>query len=242
MTRASSFDFADTDVLVIGASRAGIVAAIARAFQAAGARVAITGAEPDPAAEDRGRFAYTQLDVTDGAAVQALAARTPRLDVLVNCAAITARGEEMAPEFFRHVVDVNLLGSFRAAEAFHGHLKARQGVLINIASMYASFGSPRNPAYGASKAAVVQLTKSLAIAWAGDEIRVNAVAPGFIVTEQSARSRTDPAHVAAVNLRTPMGRWGQPGDIAGPVLFLASAEAAFMTGVCLPIDGGYSVA
>ena len=108
--------------------------------------------------------------------------------------------------------------------------------------MYASFGSPKNPAYGASKAAVQQLTKSLAIAWAADGIRVNAVAPGFIVTQQSARSRADPAHVAAVSLRTPMGRWGDPTDIAGPVLFLASPAAAFITGACLPIDGGYSVA
>jgi len=88
---------------------------------------------------------------------------------------------------------------------------------------------------------VQQLTKSLAIAWAEFGIRVNAIAPGFIVTEQSARSRTDPKHVAAVDARTPMGRWGQPEDIAGPVLFLASPAAAFMTGVTLPVDGGYSV-
>ena len=128
----------------------------------------------------------------------------------------------MDPEFFAHVVNVNLHGSFRMAEAFHPHLRAQKGVLINIASMYAQFGSPRNPAYGASKAAVVQLTKSLAIAWAGDGIRVNAVAPGFVVTQQSAKSRTDPAHVAAVNLRTPLGRWAEPEDIAPPVLFLAS--------------------
>jgi len=236
------FDFAGAEVLVVGASRAGIGAAIARAFQDAGASVAITGAEPEPAPEDQRRFAYTQLDVTDGAAVQALADATPRLDVLVNCAAITARGEEMAPTFFQHVVDVNLHGTFRTAQAFHPRLKAAKGVLVNIASMYATFGSPRNPAYGASKAAVVQLTKSLAIAWAADGIRVNAVAPGFIVTQQSARSRTDPAHVAAVSQRTPMGRWGQPEDIAGPVLFLASQAAGFMTGACLAIDGGYSVA
>jgi len=236
------FDFAGAEVLVVGASRAGIGATIARAFQDAGASVAITGAEPEPAPEDQGRFAYTRLDVTDGAAVQALADATPRLDVLVNCAAITARGEEMAPTFFQHVVDVNLHGTFRTALAFHPRLKAAKGVLVNIASMYAMFGSPRNPAYGASKAAVVQLTKSLAIAWADDGIRVNAVAPGFIVTQQSARSRTDPAHVAAVSQRTPMGRWGQPEDIAGPVLFLASHAAGFMTGACLAIDGGYSVA
>ena len=237
-----AFDFSQAEVLVVGASRAGIGAAIARAFQDAGAEVAITGAEPEPAPEDAARFAYTRLDVTDADAVQSLAARIGTLDILVNCAAITARGQEMEPDFFQNVVDVNLHGTFRTALAFHPHLKARKGSLINIASMYASFGSPKNPAYGASKAAVVQLTKSLAIAWAGDGIRVNAVAPGFIVTAQSARSRTDPAHVAAVNLRTPMGRWGQPEDIAGPVLFLTSPAAAFMTGVCLPIDGGYSVA
>lgn len=238
----SRFDFSGADVLVVGASRAGIGAAIARAFQDAGATVAITGAEPEPAPEDRARFAFTQLDVTDSAAVQALADATPKLDILVNCAAITVRGEEMSPAFFTHVVDVNLNGTFRTAHAFHERLRAAKGTLINIASMYAMFGSPRNPAYGASKAAVVQLTKSLAIAWAGDGIRVNAVAPGFIVTQQSARSRTDPAHVAAVSLRTPMGRWGQPEDIAGPVLFLASAAAGFMTGTCLAIDGGYSIA
>jgi NAD(P)-dependent dehydrogenase (short-subunit alcohol dehydrogenase family) len=238
----SRFDFTGAEVVVVGASRAGIGAAIARAFQDAGATVAITGAEGEPAAEDQGRFTYTQLDVTDDKAVQDFAARHAKLDVLVNCAAITARGEEMAPAFFQHVVNINLHGTFRMAEAFHGQLKVAKGALINIASMYAMFGSPRNPAYGASKAAVVQLTKSLAIAWAADGIRVNAVAPGFIVTQQSARSRTDPAHVAAVNLRTPMGRWGQPEDIAGPVLFLASGASGFMTGTCLAIDGGYSVA
>ena len=237
-----SFDFTGAQVLVIGASRAGIGAAIARAFQSAGATVAITGAEPEPAPEDQGRFPYTQLDVTDLTAIRAHAQATNRLDILVNCAAITSRGEEMEPTFFQRVVDVNLHGTFRTAEAFHPHLKAAKGSLINIASMYAMFGSPRNPAYGASKAAVVQLTKSLAVAWAPDEIRVNAVAPGFIVTMQSAKSRADPAHVAAVALRTPMGRWGQPEDIAGPVLFLCSPAAAFMTGTCLAIDGGYSIA
>lgn len=238
----AAFDFSGSEVLVVGASRAGIGAAVARAFQAAGAAVAITGVEPEPAEADRGRFPYAQLDVTDAAAVAALAAGTPRLDVLVNCAAITARGEEMEPAFFARVVDVNLHGTFRAALAFHPLLAAAGGTVINVASMYASFGSPRNPAYGASKAAVAQLTKSLAIAWAPDGIRVNALAPGFIVTEQSARSRTDPVHVAAVAARTPLGRWGLPEDVAGAALFLASPAAAFVTGACLAVDGGYSVA
>jgi len=239
---ATAFDFSGATVLVIGASRAGIGAAIARAFQEAGATVAITGVEPEPAQEDQGRFRYDRLDVTDPDAVRALAQATPTLDVLVNCAAITSRGEEMEPAFFQRVIDVNLHGSFRTATALRPRLAESRGAVINIASMYATFGSPRNPAYGASKAAVAQLTKSLAIAWAPDGIRVNAIAPGFIVTEQSARSRTDPAHVAAVSARTPMGRWGQPEDVAGTALFLASPAAAFITGACIPVDGGYSVA
>jgi NAD(P)-dependent dehydrogenase (short-subunit alcohol dehydrogenase family) len=241
MGEPMAFDFSGASVLVIGASRAGIGAAIARAFQDAGASVMITGAEPEPAPEDQGRFAYTRLDVTDTSAVQVMADATAAVDVLVNCAAITSRGEEMDPAFFSHVVDVNLLGTFRTAAAFQQHLKAAKGSVINIASMYARFGSPMNPAYGASKAAVEQLTKSLAIAWAPEGIRVNAIAPGFIVTQQSAKSRTNPAHVAAVTARTPLGRWGQPEDIVGAALFLASPLAGFMTGVCIPVDGGYSI-
>lgn len=235
------FDFAGRDVLVVGASRGGIGTAIASRFVSAGANVCITGIEPEPLNEIKELCDYAQLDVTDDDSVAALAQRTPRLDVLVNCAAITSRGMEMAQEFFEKVVDTNLHGTFRTAKALHGQLAAANGCVINMASMYAFFGSPRNPAYGASKAAVTQLTKSLAIAWAEDGIRVNAVAPGFIVTEQSARSRTDPAHVSAVNARTPLGRWGQPDDVAGPVLFLASPAAAFVTGTCIAVDGGYSV-
>jgi NAD(P)-dependent dehydrogenase (short-subunit alcohol dehydrogenase family) len=235
------FDFTGAHVLVIGASRAGIGASIARAFQDAGATVAITGAEPQPADQDAARFPYTQVDVTDMAALTALSASMPRLDVLVNGAAITARGEEMAPDFFAHVLNVNLTGTMRAASAFHTQLSAHRGSIINIASMYARFGSPRNPAYGASKAGVEQLTKSLAIAWAPDGIRVNAIAPGFIVTAQSERSRQDPVHVQRVTDRTPLGRWGQPDDLAGVALFLASPGAAFITGATIPVDGGYSI-
>lgn len=237
-----SHDFSGARVVVIGASRGGIGASIARAFADAGAEVAITGVEDAPAPEDAARFAYLRLDVTDTEAVRAYAAGYSALDVLINCAAITRRGEEMAPEFFSHVLDVNLTGSFRCAEALHPALKATAGTVINIASMYARFGSPRNPAYGASKAGVEQLTKSLAIAWAPDGIRVNAISPGFIVTEQSARARQDPAFTAAIEARTPLSRWGQPSDITGAALFLASDASSFMTGTCLPVDGGYSVA
>lgn len=230
-----------TRVAVVGASRGGIGAAIARAFAAGGAEVTITGVEEAPDPADAGRFAYRRLDVTDDAAVAAFGAEMGEIDVLVNCAAITARGEEMDPAFFNHVLNVNLTGSLRCAMAMRAGLAARRGCVINIASMYARFGSPRNPAYGASKAAVEQMTKSLAIAWAGEGIRVNAIAPGFIVTQQSARARQDPAFEAGVTARTPLGRWGQPEDIAGAALFLASPAAGFITGACLAVDGGYSV-
>ncbi|UWQ96899.1 SDR family oxidoreductase [Rhodobacteraceae bacterium M385] len=230
--------FEHAQVLVVGASRGGIGTAIARAFQDAGASVQVTGVEAAPVPDEG--FAYNQLDVTDTEAVRTFAAGIQKLDVLVNCAAITKRGEEMDPAFFAHVLDVNLIGSLRCAEALRGAL--RGGSVINIASMYARFGSPMNPAYGASKAGVEQMTKSLAIAWAEDDIRVNAIAPGFIVTEQSARARTDPEFTARIEARTPMKRWGQPEDIAGVALFLASDAAQFMTGTTIPVDGGYSVA
>lgn len=237
MTAVMGHDFTGAQVLVIGASRGGIGAAIARAFRDAGACVRITGAEEAPSPDDG--FDYTQLDVTDTVAVRAYASGFDRLDVLVNCAAITRRGEEMDPEFFAHVLNVNLVGSLRCAQALHGALKG--GAVINVASMYARFGSPRNPAYGASKAGVEQMTKSLAIAWADDGIRVNAVAPGFIVTEQSTRARQDPEFTKKIEERTPLRRWGQPVDITGITLFLASAGAGFITGATIPVDGGYSV-
>lgn len=241
MADAVAFDFTGAHVVVIGASRGGIGASIARSFQAAGAQVTITGVEPAPDPADADRFAYTQLNVTDTQAVEAFAANHARVDVLINCAAITKRGEEMAPDFFNHVLDVNLTGSLRCAQALHPGLKAASGTVINIASMYARFGSPRNPAYGASKAGIEQLTKSLAIAWADDGIRVNAIAPGFIVTDQSARARQNESFVQAIEARTPLGRWGKPDDIAGAALFLASPASRFITGTCLPVDGGYSI-
>jgi NAD(P)-dependent dehydrogenase (short-subunit alcohol dehydrogenase family) len=234
-------NFSSNKIIVIGASRGGIGASIARAFQDAGADVEITGAEEKCIPKDADRFRYTQLDITDNAAVESFAASQEKINVLVNCAAITQRGKEMEPSFFSHVLDVNLSGTFRCSNALKSALTLTSGTIINIASMYARFGSPKNPAYGASKAAIEQLTKSLAIAWAQDGIRVNAIAPGFIITEQSVRARQDLSFVKAIEARTPLARWGQPEDVSGTALFLASNAASFITGVCIPVDGGYSV-
>lgn len=240
MSYRSSFDFSGCNVLVVGASRGGIGAAIAAGFSECGASVRITGAEPEPIAQDQGRYAYTQVDISDPEAVQRLADGIPQLNVLVNCAGIARRGEEYDPAVFARVLDVNLCGLLHLANAFKKHLVASQGTMINIASMYSTFGSPKVPAYGASKAGVTQLTKSLALAWAEHGVRVNAIAPGFIVTEQTARARADAAHYQRVVDRTPAGRWGQPADIVGPALFLASPAAGFITGAVLPVDGGYT--
>jgi NAD(P)-dependent dehydrogenase (short-subunit alcohol dehydrogenase family) len=236
----SAFDFTGKQVLVVGASRGGIGSAIAAGFAECGAAVRITGVEPEPIAADQGRYPYVQLDVADPAAVQRLAHDTPTLDVLVNCAGIARRDEEYDPAVFARVLSVNLVGVLNAANAFKTHLAQSHGALINIASMYSTFGSPRVPGYGASKAGVAQLTKSLALAWAEHGVRVNAIAPGFIVTEQTVRARADARHYQRVLDRTPAGRWGQPEDLVGPALFLASPVAGYVTGAVIPVDGGYT--
>ena len=166
MSVKSAFDFSGRVVLVIGASRGGIGAAVAAGFAECGATVHITGAEPEPIEQDRGRYAYTQLDVADPDAVDRLAQGLSRVDVLVNCAGIAKRDEEYTPAVFVRVLDVNLRGILHLANAFKAHLVAAKGAMINVASMSSTFGSPRVPAYWASKAGAAHLTKSLVLAWA----------------------------------------------------------------------------
>jgi NAD(P)-dependent dehydrogenase (short-subunit alcohol dehydrogenase family) len=129
----------------------------------------------------------------------------------------------------------------RACAAAREGLKARGGCIVNTASMLSFFGGGLTPGYSASKGGVAQLTKSLAIAYAADGIRVNAVAPGWIATPLTQALQEDPVRHAQIVGRTPMGRWGQPEDVADPVLFLASPAARFITGVVLPVDGGYLI-
>jgi NAD(P)-dependent dehydrogenase (short-subunit alcohol dehydrogenase family) len=232
-------------VLVSGGS-SGIGAAIARAFAAEGAEVHATAASQAEAQAAAARpemagIRLQALDVRDASAVAAWVSALGELDVVVNCAGIIRRGAELEPEAFEQVVDINLNGTMRVCAAARAGLKARRGCIVNTASMLSFFGGGLVPGYSASKGGVAQLTKSLAIAYAADGIRVNAVAPGWIATNLTQGLQDDAARSAQILARTPLGRWGTPQDIAGPVLFLASPAARFVTGVVLPVDGGYLI-
>ena len=235
----------ERQVLVVGGT-SGIGAGIAAAFLRDGAQVQVTGAttaDVEAAVADpqlRGAECEA-LDVRDPAAVDRCVAALDRLDVLVNCAGILRRGAELDPAVFTEVVDINLNGTMRACAAARAKLKESGGCIVNTASMLSFFGGGLVPGYSASKGGVAQLTKSLAIAYADDGIRVNAIAPGWIATRLTGALQEDPARSQAILARTPLKRWGTPEDIAGPVLFLASSTAAFVTGVILPVDGGYLI-
>ncbi len=233
-------------ILVSGGS-SGIGAAITRAFAAEGCRVIATGVDEAQVAAARQEGAagieLRVLDVCDGARVQALVGSLDKLDVLVNCAgAIRRGGAEHDPEVFAEVLAVNLTGTMRLCAAARTKLAASRGCIVNTASMLSFFGGGLVPGYSASKGGVAQLTKSLAIAYAAEGIRVNAVAPGWIATPLTQPLVDDPARSAPILARTPLARWGTPEDVTGPVLFLASPAARFVTGVILPVDGGYLIA
>ena len=234
--------FAGRSALVTGGT-SGIGAAIAAALAACGASVTVSGRQAASVAQFNAQRLpnqnAVQLDVTDNAAIKALISGFERLDIVVNSAGLVLRQREYEPDAFAEVVDVNLNGSMRVAEAARPLLARQGGSIVNIASMLSFFGGAHAPAYSASKGGVVQLTKSLAIRYAPHNIRVNAIAPGWIVTKLTQAVQDDKARNESIMRRTPMGRWGKPDDIGGAAVFLCSPAAAFITGVTLPVDGGY---
>ncbi|MGY3233113.1 NAD(P)-dependent dehydrogenase (short-subunit alcohol dehydrogenase family) [Bradyrhizobium sp. USDA 4448] len=239
----SNFSLAAGFHAVVIGGAGDIGAAISNQFCDLGATVTATGAnEADLARtllKPRTGLTLAKLDVTDDASVASFARQHRRVDALVNCAGILARDEEFEIETFMKVIDVNLTGTFRTCMAFRPLLAVQKGSIVNIASMNATLALPRIPAYCASKGGVVMLTKALALKWAEEGIRVNAVAPGYIETAINAAGRTDQAHYQRIAERTAFKRWGQPADVAGAVAFLCMPASQYATGTVVAVDGGF---
>ena len=233
--------FTQKHVLVTGGT-SGIGLGIARSFLAGGAIGTATGVtleEASAAAQETPGLRTALLDVRNAAEIESLFTPLPSLHPVVNCAGVIRRGAEHDPEVFADVIDINLTGTMRICTAARTRLKEAKGTIVNTASVLSFFGGGLVPGYAASKGGIAQLTKSLAIAYAPDGIRVNAVAPGWIETPLTSALRENAERNAAILARTPLARWGKPADIAGGVLYLSSPLASFVTGTVLAIDGGY---
>ena len=247
----SMFDLTGRVAVVTGGN-GGIGLGMAKGLAAAGAAVVLAARNAEKAeaavAELGGKSVFIALDVADEASCREMIARVAeqsgRLDVLVNNAGTSIRKppQNYTAAEWHAVLETNLTGAFLCSQAAHPIMKGSGGgKMINIGSMFALFGSGYAAPYAASKGALVQLTKSLAVAWAEDNIQVNAVLPGWIDTELTRDARRQVAGLhERVLARTPAGRWGVPEDLAGIAVFLASAASDFITGAAIPVDGGFS--
>jgi 2-deoxy-D-gluconate 3-dehydrogenase len=247
-----AFRLDDLTALVTGSS-AGIGAAVALALAEAGADVAVHGNTRSPAETCAGvrragrRGVALTADLGERAAADRLVDETVaslgRIDILVNNAGTIHRRPaiDVSDADWDRVIEVNLTSAFRLARAAGRHMLAagRGGKVINIASIMSFQGGFTVPAYAAAKGGLAQLTRALANEWAGRDINVNAVAPGWIETELTNAVRADPARNRQILERIPAGRWGQPADLAGAVIFLASRAASYVHGHVLVVDGGW---
>jgi 2-deoxy-D-gluconate 3-dehydrogenase len=240
-------------VAIVTGGNGGIGLGMARGLAKAGARVIVAARNAQKSAAATRELGpetlALQVDVSDENSVNALfeqaVQRCGRVDILVNNAGINIRKppQELSLDEWHQVMDTNLTSAFLCSRTAYPHLKrAGGGKIINIGSMMSIFGASFAPAYGSSKGGIVQLTRSLAVAWAPDNIQVNAVLPGWIDTDLTRAARVLVAGLhERVLARTPAGRWGTGDDLGGIAVFLASAASDFITGTAIPVDGGYSV-
>lgn len=250
------FPLLDGQVVLVTGAGQGNGRAIAQGLAKAGAYVISTDINADKAADTAqsisaagGKAQSHHLDITDAAACKALADQVQRdkgpLQVLINNAGILIRGPLEGPQAAdqaRQVMKVNYEGTLNVTQAFLPALRESRGSIVNVASVAAFAGWPQAVGYAPSKGAIKQLTQSLAAEVAKDGVRVNAIAPGVIATEMSAATRADQSKLDRFLSRIPMGRVAQPEELVGAVLFLASSMSSYVTGITLPVDGGYLAA
>ena len=223
---------------LITGGTSGLGKSIAEGFADAGYEVIATGVGKIP--KNKNNIEFCSLDVLDEGSIKKKIEKIDYINVLINAAGTIARHKELQPRVFSQVVDVNLNGTMRVCSEARGLLSKSKGSIINIASMLSYFGGGVVPGYSASKGGIVQLTKSLSIAYSQDQIRVNAIAPGWISTPMTEELKLDAKRNENIINRTPMGRWGEPKELVGPALFLSSKAASFITGTVLNADGGYA--
>lgn len=242
--RTGMLDFSGKTVLVVGGS-SGIGNGIARSFLDHGATVHVWGTRPaasDYAGEDGSDLnglIYSRVDVSSEADIANWPAPFETLDVLVQSQGIVRyRRQEFEMAGFNDVLKVNLSSLMACAMRFHPLLRAARGSMTIVSSTAAFHATKGNPAYNASKAGALGLTRTLAQAWAADGIRVNGLAPGFVATKLTKVTTDDPQRVADMTARVPMGRFGTPDEMGGVALFLASPLASYVTGHTIPVEGG----